>query len=211
MKPAERWGRREFAYSLGLGARAAVRLTAGLALLAWTTLPALAQEQSAPDPADSLTGTIFRWLNFALVMGVIIYLISKVGAPYFRQNAQAISQSIRQAAEERAAAEHELNEISQKLAKIDVEIQQMRRTAASESAAQAERIRTLARTEVERVAQAARAEIMASERAAALELRGAAARLATERAAALISARVSAAAEAGLFRSFILEVEKSAS
>ena len=183
----------------------------GLMVLACTALPALAQEQNAPDPADSLTGTIFRWLNFALVMGVIIYLIGKVGAPYFRQNAQAISQSIRQAAEERAAAERELNEVSQKLAKIDLEIQDMRRTAAGESAAQAERIRALARKEVERVAQAARAEIIASERAAALELRGAAARLATEHAAALIRARMNGAAEAGLFRSFILEVEKSAS
>ena len=97
--------------------------------LAWTTLPALAQEQSAPDPADSLTGTIFRWLNFALVMGGIIYLIRKLGAPYFRQNAHSISRSIRQAAEERAAAERELNEISQKLAKINLEIQDMRRTS----------------------------------------------------------------------------------
>lgn len=186
-------------------------MVAGLMVLAWTALPALAQEQNAPDPADSLTGTIFRWLNFALVMGVIIYLISKVGAPYFRQNARAISQSIRQAAEERAAAERELNEVSQKLAKIDLEIQDMRRTAANESTAQAERIRALARTEVERVAQSARAEIAAAERAAAMELRGAAARLATEQAAALIRARMNAAAEAGLFRSFILEVEKSAS
>ena len=101
--------------------------------------------------------------------------------------------------------------MSQKLAKIDSEIQEMRRAAASESAAQAERIRALARTEAERIAQAARAEIVASERAAAMELRGAAARLATEQAAALVRARVNAAAEAGLFRSFILEVEKSAS
>jgi F-type H+-transporting ATPase subunit b len=186
-------------------------MVVGLMVLAWTALPALAQEQTAPDPADSLTGTIFRWLNFALVMGVITYLIRKVGAPYFRQNAQAISQSIRQAAEERAAAERELNEVSQKLAKIDLEIQDMRRTAANESAAQAERIRALARKEVERVAQAAQAEIVASERAAAMELRAAAARLATEHAAALIRARMNAVAEAGLFRSFILEVEKSAS
>jgi F-type H+-transporting ATPase subunit b len=191
--------------------RAAVRVVAGLAMLAWTALPALAQEQSAPDPADSLTETIFRWLNFALVAGGIIYLIRKTGAPYFRQNAQAISRSIQQAAEERAAAERELNEVSQKLAKIDLEIQDLRRTAASESSAQAERMRALARKEVERIGQAARAEIAASERAAALELRGAAARLATEQAAALVRTRVNAAAEAGLFRSFILDVEKSAS
>ena len=157
-----------------------------LIVLACAALPALAQEQGAPDPADSLTGTVFRWLNFALVMGGIIYLIRKGGAPYFRQNAQAISHSIHQAAKERADAERELNEVSQKLAKIDAEIQEMRRTAASESAAQAERIRALARTEAERIAQAARAEIVASERAAARNCAPSAARLATEHAAALV-------------------------
>jgi len=181
-----------------------------LLVLGWTALPALAAEQSAPDPADSVAGLVFRWLNFALVVGGIVYFIRKVGAPYFRQNAQAIGQSIRQAAEERAAAERELNEASQKLAKINLEIQDLRRAAASESGAQTERIRALARTEVERISQAARAEIAAAERAAALELRGAVAQLATEHAAELVRARVSAATEAGLFRSFLSEIERSA-
>ena len=49
-----------------------------------------------------------------------------------------------------------------------------------------ERIRALAKTEAERIGQAARAEIDAAERAGAQELRAIAARLATERAAALI-------------------------
>ena len=209
MKAARRGGWRERRSILGVGP--VVRLAGVLVMLAWTALPARAQEQSAPDPADSLAGTIFRWLNFALVAGGIAYLIVKMGAPYFRENAQAISRSIRQAADERAAAERELNEVSQKLAKIDLEIQDLRKTAASESASQAERMRALARKEVERIEQAARAEIVASERAAALELQGAAARLAIEQAAALVRARVNPAAEAGLFRSFILEVEKSAS
>ena len=176
-----------------------------------TTLPALAQEQSAPDPADSLTGTIFRWLNFALVIFGLGYLIRKAGAPFFRENAKAIGQSIRQAGEERAAAERELNELTQRLAKIDAEIAEMRRAAVAEAVAQAERIRALAKTEVERIAQAARAEIAASERAASAELRALTARLATEHAAALVRAQMNSKVESGLFRSFLQDVERSPS
>jgi F-type H+-transporting ATPase subunit b len=194
----------------GRGLEVAYRFVAGLAALAWTALPAQAQEQSAPDPADSLAGTIFRWLNFALVVGGIAYLIRKLGAPYFRENAKSIANSIRQAADERAGAERELNEASEKLARIDREIQDMRQAGVNESAAQAERIRALARTEVERIRQAARAEIAASERAAALELRAATARLATEQASALVRERMNNATEQGLFRSFIREIERSA-
>jgi F-type H+-transporting ATPase subunit b len=181
--------------------------------MAWAALPAIAQEQAqaAPDPADSTAGTIFRWLNFAIVIGVIGYLVVKAGAPYFRQNAQAISKSIHQAAEERAAAERTLSEIARKLATINQEIEDMRRAAAAESAAQTERLRAMAKSEVERVSQAALAEIAASERAASLELRATAARLATEHAAALVRARMNAQAEAGLFRTFLGEVERSAS
>ena len=50
---------------------------------------------------------------------------------------------------------------------------------------------------MERIGQAARAEIAASERAAALELRAAAARLATEQAAALVRERMNNATEQG--------------
>jgi F0F1-type ATP synthase membrane subunit b/b' len=182
-----------------------------LLTVAWTALPALAQEQSAPDPADSTAGTIFKWLNFAIVFGGIAYLVAKAGGPYFRQHAQSISQSIRQAAEERARAQQELNDVTQKLAHIDSEVQEMRKAAAAETAAQAERIRLLAKAEVERINLAAQAEISASERAAAQELRAATARLATEHASALVRAQMNPTAEAGLFRTFLLEVERSAS
>ena len=187
-----------------------LRITAtSLLTLACVALPALAQEQSAPDPTESTTGTIFKWLNFIIVFGGIAYLIAKAGGPFFRQNAKAISNSIHNAARERADAERELNVVTQKLGHIDAEVQEMRKAAAAETASQAERIRTLTKTEVDRISQAAQAEITASERAAAQELRAATARLATAQASELVRARMNAAAEANLFRSFLREVERS--
>ena len=69
------------------------RCLLGLMVQAWMVLPALAQEAGAPQPADTAVGFFFRWLNLALVLGTIIWVIRKFGAPYFRGSARAISEA----------------------------------------------------------------------------------------------------------------------
>jgi F-type H+-transporting ATPase subunit b len=181
-----------------------------LVIQACAVLPAFAQEQQQPAPADTTTGLVFRWLNFALVFGGIVWAIRKFGAPYFRGTARAIGESIHGAAAGRAAAEHELSEATRLLASVDSEIQGLRRTAVRESATETERLRALAQTEGEKIARAAAAEIEASERIARQQLRAIAARAATERAAALARQRMNAAAERALFDDFVGELERSA-
>jgi len=171
-------------------------------------MPLLAADES---PADSPTGQIFRWLNFALVFGAFAYVIPKYLAPVFRSHAKSISGSIQSAAADRAQAERELKEATQQLAGLDLESQDLRRAAAKESTAEAERIRELARTESEKIEQAARAEIAAAEQAARQELRATAARLATENAAAMLRARMTGATEASMFQKFVGELTGSAS
>lgn len=191
-------------WSLG---HAAVR-SVGLALA--VSLPALAQDNS-PNAADTPIGTVFRWLNFLLVAGALAYLVVKFGAPYFRGRAKAVAKAIEDASQTRAAAERELRETSEKLAAIETEIEQERRAAERESAADRERIGALTKAETEKISQAARAEIAAAERAGTQELRAITAKLATDRAAVLIRERMNAAAEAVLFDSFVVELERAAS
>src|SRR5215472_15522902 len=96
----------------GVGGRCwgrAARLGARMAFLGIVSLPALAQE-SSPDAANMPIGTVFRWLNFLLVFGALVYVIGKFGAPYFRGRAQAIGKAIGEAQQTRAAAERELRE-----------------------------------------------------------------------------------------------------
>jgi F0F1-type ATP synthase membrane subunit b/b' len=182
-------------------------VTACLLVSAW---PALAQEAGA-EGVGSSTDVTFRWLNFVLVFGTLGYLIAKFGAPYFRGRAQGIATSIAEAGKNRAAAEREFEEAAQKLASIDADIEEERRSGTRDSAADRERIRALTVTEVEKIQQAARAEIAVAERAAAQELRAIAARLATERAALLIRQQLNEAAESALFDAFVGELEKAAS
>jgi F0F1-type ATP synthase membrane subunit b/b' len=192
----------------GLG-RAGV-LGVVIALLGTISLPVVAQESSPDAAADTPIGTVFRWLNFLLVIGALSYFVAKFGAPYFRGRAQAIGKAIGEANQTRTAAEHKLQEASGKLAHVDREIEQERRTAERESAADRERIRALTKSELEKISQAGRAEIAAAERAGNQELRAIAAMLATERAAALIREEMNPVAEAALFSSFLAELEQAA-
>jgi len=190
--------------------RRVAMLGAGVVLFAAVSLPALAQENS-PDVADMPIGTLFRWLNFLLVAGALAYLVVKFGAPYFRGHAESIAKAIEEATQARASADRELRDVVEKIAALGTEIEQERRTAERESAADRERIRTLTKAEIEKIEQAGRAEIAAAERAGTQELRVIAAKLATDRAAALIRDHMNPEAEAALFESFVGELAKAAS
>lgn len=185
-------------------------LSFGAALSLFCSLPALAQENT-PDVTATPLGTVFRWLNFLLVFGALAWLIARYGGPYFRHRAHAIAKAIGEAQQARAAAEAEFRQAGDKLASLESDIQRERREAERDSLADRERIRALAKSEVEKIGQAARAEIAAAERAGAQELRAIAARLATARAAGLIGEQLNAAAESALFDSFVEELAKAAS
>jgi F-type H+-transporting ATPase subunit b len=186
------------------------RLALSLLALSCTVLPALAQEEHPPEPADTTLGFVFRWLNLALVLGAIVWAVRKFGAPYFRQSARAISDAIHGAGAARASAERELSEATRQLASLDAEIQELRRAGARESASEAERLRALAQTEAEKVARAAGAEIEAAERLARQQLRAIVARAATDRAAALVRQGMNDDAENALFGAFVGELERAA-
>lgn len=180
-------------------ARAAAFL--GLLLLL-TGIPALAQE-GEPSPADSPTGFIFRWLNFAIVLGAIGYFTVKKGGPYFRQNAENIAYKIAEAARAREAAEKRRREIEAKMAELEQEIAHMRAEAKRDADAEAQRLRAMAREEAQRIEQAAQAEIAAAERAARLELKVLTARFALERAEALLKQKLNAETDMALVRTFV--------
>ena len=189
-------------------------LVAGLALLAWILCAAdrsFAAEAAETSPVEAPIGTLFKWLNFVVVFGGAGYWIARTAPAYFRGRAQAIATSIAHAAAAKAEAERHLRQEEEKLAGLEQEVAALRGEAQRESAIEAERIRAVAREEVEKIHHAARAEIKAAERAARNELKALAARLAVERAEALIRRQVTAHTQARLFRLFLDDLARSAS
>jgi F-type H+-transporting ATPase subunit b len=167
--------------------------------------PVLAAEGS-PSPADSTAGWIFRWVNFAIVAGLIIYLIRKVGSPQLKARAKEIGAEIQQAAELRNAAEREREEAGKRLSNVSQEIAQLREIAEHDEAAELERLEILIRAEVERIKHAATLEIEAAERSARLELKGAAAKMAVARAEEMLREQMTRQRQTGLLSTFVKQL-----
>lgn len=173
-------------------------------------IPVLAADGAEPDPAESVTGLIFRWLNFAIVFGGIGYLVAKNGGAFFRSNAKEIAARIVESTAAKAEVLRELHEVEVKIARLDQDVAEMRVEAQRNWAAEAERLRSSAQAEIEKIAHAAREELAASERAAQQEVREIAASMAVQRAAALVSSKMNAEIRAKMFQSFLSELARSA-
>ena len=145
----------------------------------------------------------FKWINFAIVAALLIWVFGKLLPGWFRQNAETIGSAITKATAVKEAADREVREAETRLAQLEQEIAALRTVAQREAAGEAERIRTLAKSDAAKVAAAAQAEIEAAERAARLELRTLAAALAVEGAESLLVKQLTAAAQENLVDAFV--------
>jgi F-type H+-transporting ATPase subunit b len=170
-------------------------------------VPMLAQEE--PSPADSSTGWVFRWLNFAIVLALIVWAFRKA-APIFRSRADEISAQIEEGTRAREAAEAQRREAQAKMASIETEVAAIRADAKRSAQAETERLRAMAKSEAEAIERSAQAEIAAAERAALLELKMMGARVAIERAEAVLRQEMTPQKESALFHTFVAELERSA-
>ena len=168
-------------------------------------------EERSQDPAASPTGTVLRWLNFAIVAGVLAFVLRKWLLPALRRRAEGIRRAIAEGGEAKAEAEEQLRSIEAKLARLDEEVAAMHGAALRGSEAEARRIRALAREEAIKIERAAEAEIAATGRSARIELQRIAAQLTVSRAEAIIRERINATTQAALFHSFLTDLGRRAS
>lgn len=173
------------------------------------SLPVHAAEGAAADPNAAFAGTLFRWLNFAIVFGAFAYLIKK-GDGFFRSNAKAISAGIQEGTAAKEEANRHLQEVETKIARLDQEVGELREAARRDFAVETERMNAAGAAEIEKIHAAARAELGATERAAKQELRALAAAMAVERAGEVVASRMDKNLRAKLMRTFLAELGRSA-
>ncbi len=169
---------------------------------------ARAAQESGSNSAAAPT-EIFKWINFAIVAGVLIWVFAKKLPPVFRANAEKIGSAISEATLAKAEADRQLKESEQRLARLEQEVRGLREAALREAAAEAERIRALAKSDAERVAVAAKAEIEAAERAARIELKALAAELAVDGAESLLAKQLTAQTQESLIAGFVKSLDGS--
>jgi F-type H+-transporting ATPase subunit b len=150
---------------------------------------------------------IFKWINFAIVAAVLIWLFAKKLPVWFRGNADKISSAITKATAAKEEGERQVREAESKLANLKQEIAALQAAAKREAAEEGERIRALADSDAKKIGIAAQAEIDAAERAARLELKALAASLAVDGAQSLLAKQLTPAAQESLVDRFVKSLE----
>lgn len=170
---------------------------------------ATAGEDGPMALANAGIGMVYRVINFLIVAVAIVWVFRKL-RPAFRGKADDIGTAIHLAAAAKAEADRKLHEAEEKMARLDQEVAGLRAVAQRDLAAEAARIRALAQEEAKKVERAADGEIEASGRAARMELKALAARLAVERAEALIRIQLTPDMQAAILRAFVDDLGRSA-
>jgi F-type H+-transporting ATPase subunit b len=177
-----------------------------LFVLFFAVVGANAAEEGGNAATERVT-EIFKWINFAIVAGVIVWVFGKLLPPVFRKKAEAISSAIANATNAKAAADAQLREAETRLANLQKEVAELRVYAEKEAAAEVERLRAATQSDAQKIAAAAKSEIEAAERAARLELKALAANLAVDGAETLLVKQLTPKAQESLISNFVKSLE----
>jgi F-type H+-transporting ATPase subunit b len=178
------------------------------AMLFFAAAVARAAEEGGGNPSAAPT-ELFKWINFAIVAAVLIWLFGKVLPPIFRARAEKIGATITKATAAKAEADRKLREAEQRLSRLEEEVRGLREQAQREIAAEAERIRALAKSDAEKIGVATKSEIQAAERAARIELKALAAKLAVDGAESLLAKQLTPQTQDALIEGFVKTLQGS--
>ena len=153
-------------------------------------------------------GELFKWINFTIVVIALLWA-ARNAAPWLRGNAKNIGSAISKAQAAKAEAERVLKDAEQRLERLEDEVRTIRAEAEKDAAAEADRIRALAKSDVEKVALAAKAEMEAAERAARMQLKALAAKLAVDGAESLVAKQLTPQTQDELIVGFVKSLEGS--
>lgn len=181
---------------------------AAAALVAMLLVVVNAQAEEAANASQQSAENLFKWINFAIVAGVIIWICVKSGPAFFRRRADVIASAIETSTAAKNRADEQLREAEAKLQNLEKEVAELRAAAERESTAEGERIRDLTRSDEQKIDAAANAEVDATERAARLELKALAANLAVDGAESLLASQLTPAAQESLINNFVKTLDR---
>ena len=170
-------------------------LVKGLLLAALLLLPVVASAAGGGGHADSgaiLKDFIYRCINFALMVGILVYFVTKPIRKGLKERSSEIEKTLAEAEAAKEAAEAKHREYSEKLAKATEEIAGITEAIRREGELERDKIIAAAKDmadKIEREADNKAAGVVAKAR---IELREEASRLAVELAEDMLKKQVSA-------------------
>ncbi len=184
-----------------------VLFAAGVLFVSLFAAASVQAAEEGGNAASERATEIFKWINFAIVAGLIVWVFGKKLPSVFRARAEAVSSAITSATSAKAAAEAQLRDAETRLANLQKEVAELRASAEKEAAAEVERLRAATLSDAQKIAAAAKAEIEAAERAARLELKALAANLAVDGAESLLAKQLTPKAQESLISNFVKSLE----
>ena len=178
-------------------------LVLGVAL-SYTAPCAYAQERTSAQTEEQ--GDPWIWwklVNFAILVGVLGYLMRKPAGEFFKSRTQEIERGIIEGEKAKREGEQRVAEVERRLAGLGAEIERLRANMRQEMAAEGERIRLETERHIHRIEEQATQEIESMLKAARRELKLYAADLAVKAAEEQLKGRVTRDVENTLVNSFV--------
>jgi F-type H+-transporting ATPase subunit b len=182
-------------------------VTGAFSVMLFAAGTARAEEETTNNARTQSAQEIFKWINFAIVAGVAVWLFGKVLPPKFRGNAEKINSAIAKATEAKAESDRLLREAEHKLANLEKVVAALQSEAQAQTRNELERLRAATQADEEKIAAAVIAEIAAAERAARLELKALAATLAVDGAESLLAKQLTPKVQESLVSAFVKTLE----
>lgn len=158
-----------------------------------SVLPLSFAAQEAEEHASKFLGLplwLWQLVNLVAFLAVLLYFVARPLAAMFRNRQLAVEERLREAKALRAEAARLGAEVHERMARLDVEIAEIRARGLAEGEAERAALSEKADREVERVRREAEEEIGRRLAAARMELRQAAADLTTGAAREMLAAQI---------------------
>jgi F-type H+-transporting ATPase subunit b len=167
-----------------------------------------AGETAAEKKEQKEVSPLWKWANFAILAGVLGYLISKNLGPMLATRSQQIQEGLAAGEKAKAEADARAASVESKLNDLGFQISLMRDGAKQEREREADRIRRDTEREIARIQQHAAQEIESAGKLARLEVQRFAAKLAIELAERKVRSRMSPEVEAALVGNFLDDLSR---
>ncbi len=151
---------------------------------------------------------LFKWVNLAILLGGLTYLLRKPLVNFFAARSEEIRRALEEALAAKNKAEQDLAMVQEKFSKLEKEIAELKSAAAAQTDAERQRILDAARREGEKIVASAEEEIDLLVKRAQKQLREHSAALVVEMAEQKLKSEIGPQHQGPLFKRFLTSLEK---